>query len=188
MNQQNITPNSTERFVSAQYICSDGAIEIYSNYVVSDRGRVASLVDTHGNKRMAMKILKPCGCDKLDHQRVRLYNNKKTTARSVHRLILSSFHPEQYFEGAEVDHINRDPTDNRLVNLRWTDRNGNNANRALNPLKKIRVTHLNDGHIEEFDNMKDCSRAFGKSTGWCNSVIILLKGFNAKYNILIEKI
>lgn len=186
--QQNITQDSTERWVEARFIRADGSIESFPGYVVSNWGKVGSLVDTHGNKRRVMKILKPCQYDKLGHLRVRLCNDKKKYARSIHRLMLSSFHPEQYFEGAEVDHKDRCPTNNRLDNLRWTDHNGNNANRAMNPLKKIRVTHLNDRHIEEFDNMKDCSRAFGKSTGWCNSVIILLNGFNAKYNILIEKI
>lgn len=186
--QQNITHDSTERWVEARLIRHGGTVETYPNYMVSDHGRVASLVDNHGNKRRVMKILKPCQCDKLGHLRVRLYNDKKKYARTIHRLMLSSFHPEQYFEGAEVDHKDRCPTNNHLDNLRWTDHNGNCANRAMNPLKKIRVTWLDDGHIEEFDNMKDCSKAFGKSTGWCNSVIILLNGFNAKYNILIEKI
>lgn len=188
MNTQNIASNSTERWVEARFIRADGMVEIHSNYMVSDQGRVGSLVDTHGNKRRVMKILKPCPCDKLGHLRVSLWVNRKRYGRTVHRLMLSSFHPELYFSGAEVDHLDRDVTNNRLDNLRWTDRNGNNANRALNPLKKIRVTHLNDGRIEEFDNMKDCSMAFRKSTGWCNSVIILLNGFVKKLNILIEKI
>ena len=30
----------------------------------------------------------------------------------------------EWFEGAEIDHINTDPMDNRPCNLRWTDRTG----------------------------------------------------------------
>lgn len=34
----------------------------------------------------------------------------------------------EYFEGAEIDHINTIRTDNRPENLRWVDRSGNMAN------------------------------------------------------------
>lgn len=188
MNQQNITPNSTERFVQAQYILSDGTIETYSNYMVSDHGRVGSWTNHGGTKRQVMKILKPRPYGKLGHLHIWLCANSKRYNRQVHRLVLSSFHPEQYFEGAEADHIDRNTTNNHLRNLRFVDHNGNNANRTKCPLKKIRVTYLNDSHVEEFDNMPDCSRAFGKSITWCEAIIRRFKGFSAKYNILIEKI
>lgn len=189
MKQQNNTPDSAERFVPAQYILSDGTIETYSNYMVSDMGRVASLVDTHGNKRKVMKIKRPAAYSKLGHLVVGLSVRGKSYYRTVHRLVLSSFHAELWSkDNNEVDHLDRDPTHNYLDNLRWTDRNGNCANRAMNPLKKIRVTYLNDGHTEEFDNMMDCNRAFGKSVAWCSYIISNRNGFSAKYNILIEKI
>lgn len=183
MKHQNNAHNSTERWIEAQYIRQDdGSIESFPSYMISDRGRVASV------KGKAKKILTQHSRSEYGHLQVGLCINNKLYFRSVHRLVLSSFHPEQYFEGAEVDHLDRDPTNNFLSNLHWTDSNGNCANRGMNPLKKIRVTHLDDGHTEEFSNMKDCSKAFGKSAGWCNSVIILLDGFVRKYNIKIEKI
>lgn len=186
MKQQINTPSSAERFVPAQYILSDGTIETYSNYMVSDKGRVGSLVDTHGNKRPVMKILKPYPCDKLGHLQVSLWVNGKGYSRMVHRLVLSSFHPEQYFNGAEIDHKDRCPTHNYLDNLHWTDSKGNCANRSN--MNLIRVTYLEDGHTELFDNMTDCSIAFSKNPKWCSEIIYRHKGFNAKLNILIEKI
>ena len=188
MKQQNNTPSSTERWVQAQFINkAEGTVEVYHGYIVSDQGRVGSLVDNHRNKRHVMKILKPRTYSECGHLMVCLYLNKIQRMKQVHRLVLSSFCPEQYFEGAEVDHLDRDPTNNFLSNLHWTDSNGNCANRGMNPLKKIRVTHLDDGHIEEFGNMMDCSKAFGKCANWCARVIYR-GGFNRKYNILIEKI
>lgn len=37
----------------------------------------------------------------------------------VHRVILQSFIPIENFEDMTVDHINNNPSDNRLCNLRW---------------------------------------------------------------------
>lgn len=45
----------------------------------------------------------------------------------IYRLVAKAFLPRQ--EGKdEIDHINRDYTDDRLCNLRWADRSENNIN------------------------------------------------------------
>lgn len=187
MKQQNIAHDSTERFVPAQYIRKDGAVETFPNYMVSDRGRVGSLVNHCGNKRSVMKILKPAAPNKLGYLAVTLRANGKRYQRAVHRLVLSSFHPELWTRDKnEVDHIDRCPTNNLLGNLRWTDRNGNCTNRDT--VKKIKVTYLCDGHTEEFDNMRECDRAFGKGRTWSVCIINNCKGFSKKYNVLIQKI
>lgn len=186
MKEQNNTPNSGERFVQAQYIRKDGTIEVYQNYMVSDRGRVGSLVNRWG-KRSAMRIRKPTACSRLGHLGVTLSVNNKTHRRSIHRIMLSSFHPELWsMDKNEVDHIDRNPANNLLNNLHWVTSSDNIANR-ITP-KKIRVTYMNDRHTEEFDNMYECSRAFGMNDHWCAHIIRRHNGFNAKHNILIQKI
>lgn len=189
MKKRNDTPSSTERFVSVQYIRNDGTIETYNNYVVSDKGRVASLVDTHGNKRHVMKILKPQKGNLYGHLQIWLCVNGEKYLRTVHRTVLSSFNPELWsIDTNNVDHIDRNPANNHLDNLHWVSHNDNDANRNMGPLKQIRVTHLSDGHTELFDSMSDCSRAFGKSIQWCIMVIRQSNGFHKGLNILIEKI
>ena len=38
---------------------------------------------------------------------------------SVHRLVLSTFEPDAYQAGLEVHHIDNDPTNNHVRNLKW---------------------------------------------------------------------
>lgn len=45
--------------------------------------------------------------------------------RYVHRLVAMAWHPDTWFEGAEVNHINGDTYDNRACNLEWVTRSAN---------------------------------------------------------------
>lgn len=66
------------------------------------------------------------------------YNGVKKWFR-VHHLVAWAF-PEicgEWFEGAEVDHLDGDPTNNVATNLRVTDRKGNMSN--PNTRKKLEV-------------------------------------------------
>jgi len=57
---------------------------------------------------------------------------------SVHKMVALRFCPKIDIPNLEIDHINRDKTDNRACNLRWCDRSTNNRNRGASNLCKDR--------------------------------------------------
>lgn len=71
-------------------------------------------------------------------------NNYRQMRRTVHRLVMESFYPQENMDKLVVDHINGVRDDNRLENLRWTDFFTNNQN---TPYIRYLQTLLNDNNI-----------------------------------------
>lgn len=104
-----------EKWTNAQFIRTDGTIEIFPNYLVSDCGRIMSTKGTP-------KILKIVPRGSSNEPGVTLCIGCHAVCRRISRIMLSSFYPEQYTKGATASHINRINTDNRLCNLQWSIR------------------------------------------------------------------
>jgi len=62
---------------------------------------------------------------------VSLYNGCKQKVFLIHRLIALLFIPNHDLNNTTVDHVNRIRTDNRIENLRWLGRDGQNLNKEL---------------------------------------------------------
>lgn len=117
-------------------------------YQISSERRVRSInrevVRSDGQIRhYKEKILKPTTTSN-GYSIVSLRKNGELKQYYLHNLFASTF-PEliqnEWFPGAEIDHINTIRTDNRPENLRWVDRSGNMAN----PITKKRCSEIRKG-------------------------------------------
>lgn len=136
----------------ARYINPDGSIDIFNGYEVSNLGRVKTLNYHRSNKE---KIMKPCTYNKHGHQHIVLRKNSKMYCRFVHRLILSTFNTEGYFDNAVVDHIDSKPSNNRLDNLRWITYEENNSTEHAKQAKSKAKIGFNNPHAQscEYDGI-----------------------------------
>lgn len=144
-------------------------IEDYEDYAVSTMGRVYSI------KKDIM--LKP-DIGKRGYYRVQFkYKGKRYL---VHRLVGLAFKPN-YFNLPEIDHIDRDRSNNSVNNLRWASRKMNNDNRDLGDFNTyqqaqshlatpIKATNIDTGEIKFYDYLMDARREFG------GGVLHVLKG------------
>lgn len=127
-------------------------------YQVSNLGRIKSV------KRDKLKVLDMNSCGYL---RVQLCDDKRRIRPFVHRLVATYFVPG-YFEGAVVNHIDMDKTNNCADNLEW-------VTPSENQLKAIAIKGLHKGCFKSipyklifadgteicFDNIRDCAKSLG---------------------------
>jgi len=88
----------------------------YPGYEITKGGQVRSWRHKTG-KRKQPWILKQAK-DRCGYAYVHCMNGQPPECQKVHRLLLFTFVGEQP-EGMECRHLNGDPSDNRIKNLRW---------------------------------------------------------------------
>lgn len=152
-------------------------IENYPDYEISSYGRVKSL--KWGKTRMLKFSTNNSG-----YLTIHLRKNGKTKSYLIHRLVANAFIPNPDNKPC-IDHIDGNPSNNRVENLRWVTQkeNSNNpitrnnirnskinvyqginnpnfGNRGkLNPLSKsVLQFDKNDNFIKKWDSMVDIER------------------------------
>ena len=132
----------------------------YPNYLIYDDGRVYSK-----NKNIFMKTR----LDIHGYHKVNLYNGKKKTFR-IHRLV--ALHYLDSVEGKnQIDHIDRDKSNNNVSNLRWCNNTENQHNTGIQSNNKLgikfisktnhdtyifRISRQNDNHSKTFKTLDEC--------------------------------
>lgn len=101
------------------------AVTGFEDYQISNLGRVRSLKKGKG-ARAVDGILKP-SADGSGYLIVNLCKNKTQISKKIHRLVAEAFLPNP-LDKKEIDHINRDVTNNSVENLRWATRSENCLN------------------------------------------------------------
>ena len=112
----------------------------YEGFKVDDEGNVYG---KRGN------ILKG-GIDRCGYKEVCLSLKGKQKSVLVHRLILKTFKPCDNMEKLDVNHINGNKLDNRLINLEWCTRSEN--------IKHSYKNGLQDNATNQYGNFKVVSQ------------------------------
>lgn len=124
---------------------------IGTNYSVSDLGRVRNNKTNH--------ILKPWKKGKYLAVNLGLAN-----PFVIHKLVAETF--LEPFEGYDIDHINRDKYDNRLVNLQYVSKSQNRCNTPALPTNLLGEKNIS------FNGTSYCVRIFR------NGKYVMIKNFN----------
>lgn len=107
-------------------------IKGFPNYEVGEDGSVWSfkVPNTETRRRLEPRKLKPRKASKYGHVSVVMYRGGKRYDKLVHHLVLETFDRPQP-KGMECRHLDGNPRNNRLENLRWGTRKENSADRII---------------------------------------------------------
>lgn len=133
-------------------------------YQVSSSGRVKSMAKHNMPERILEGTITPFG-----YKDVCLRKNSTPTVKRVHRLVLQAFEPIENESKYQVDHINRDRLDNRLINLRWVTHQENLKNRVYKRKDKHMVF---DENYRVYESYREAERLTGISANTIKNDVI----------------
>ena len=107
-------------------------IEGFDNYLIYPDGKVFSIKsDMYINGTY----------DKHNYHCITLRKNNKTYIKKVHRLLGQAFIPNPENK-PQIDHIDRNPCNNDLSNLRWVNNSENQQNTGISKNNKLGIKYI----------------------------------------------
>lgn len=144
-------------------------------YEISNLGNVVSLNYNHTGKRHLLKQ----SINDVGYKSVVIQLEKYSTKQLVHRLVAFAFvenpKPDEY---TIVDHIDRNKSNNKAENLRWSDYSQNAFNQAFKGNK------LGHQYIKETNNKCKSYRVYIRARGYDKTFKTLSEALEARDNFL----
>jgi len=137
----------------------------FPGYKISSEGRVSSCKNFRGELTNKSHLLKP-RTNPNGYKVVSLYNDKKPSQLSVHRLVAQTFMSIDD-DSLVVDHLDDDKTNNSVDNLEWVTSKENSIRACNNGLyepafietrKPVIATDLWTGETIYFKSVNDAAR------------------------------
>ena len=163
--------------------------EIYEGrYIVDSEGMVFSMKNSHGNPRRVPHLLATKTC-LGGYLAVALWDGNEYTYPRIHRLVAQLFIPNPENK-PQVNHINGNKQDNRLVNLEWCTVSENSIhayklglwesprtmlgkfNEAHPRSRPIKQLSLNNEYIRTFPSINEA----GRNGFHMSNIVSVLKG------------
>lgn len=144
-------------------------IEQYPGYQVSNRGQIKSFKQSKEGRILKPKI--SGGYLGIDFRK-----DGKTYYGLVHRIVLSTFSPVEGWEMLTVNHIDGNPSNNKLENLEWMTQSENSKYsrevlKTGNAVRQVHVIELN-GVEKIYNSVTEAAKAMGVAKGtvsrWVN--------------------
>ena len=130
-------------------------------YQASEAGEIKSLfwVTAHGRKKQGRTLKQDM--DKKGYRRVNLFKDNNHKLYLVSRLVAETFIPN-HENKPEVNHIDGNPSNNRVNNLEWSTRQENIDHAIITGLtksqigEKNRMAKLTERQVRLIKHLKNC--------------------------------
>lgn len=135
----------------------------FENYAISTHGRIQRVTPSPNATVGTFK--NPQVNKKTGYTHVKVTGSLGKRSMAIHRLVATHFIPNPN-EYKEVDHIDRDKTNNRADNLRWVTRHENLANQEeKKSLKPIWAFPPDGSDPILFPCLRDAAKGIAELTG-----------------------
>jgi hypothetical protein len=130
--------------------------DLETSYEVSDKGRV---------RNSKQYIMKP-RIDKYGYNTLKLYINGGGRHIRVHRVLLIAFNPIENMESMDVNHKDKNPSNNHLSNLEWCSHKENikhsYTKERKNNSRSISQYTLDKKFMKRFESIKVANISLGR--------------------------